>query len=227
MRKMHMISGFLSLSAMFVGVGVGTGFAQKQDPTPVDAELRVMEHQLNEDESGRVKTSRAEALAKQFQVEPQVIENLRVSKQGWGEITIRLGLAQELTRTDPESYPTMTDALQKVGDLRAQKMGWGSIAQSLGFKLGPIMKEVRHARNEMRAETKKAAEVESPKPMKGGERPVLERSDKGNRQDKADKIERAEKYERPERAERPERPDRPDRPEKPERPEKVDRPGRN
>ncbi len=221
MLKMRMISVFLGMSAICIGIGVGPGFAQKPDPTSDDAELRAVEHQLNEDTSGRLKTSHVDALAKQFQVEPQVVENLRVSKQGWGEITIRLGLAQELTKADPETYPTMTEALQKVGDLRTQKMGWGAIAQSLGFKLGPVMKEVRHTRNEMRAETKKAVTVESAKPVKGGERDVLDRSDKGNRSDKADKIERAEKPERPERAERPERPD------KPYRPDKLDRPGRN
>jgi len=221
MLMMRMISVFFGMSAMCAGIMVSPGFAQKPDSASDDAELRVVEHQLNEDASGRLKTSHVEALAKQFQVESRVVENLRVLKQGWGEITIRLSLAQELMKTDPETYPTMTEALQKVGDLRAQKMGWGLIAQSLGFKLGPIMKEVRHARNEMSAETRKAATVESAKPIKGGERDVLDRSDKGNRPDKADKIERAEKSERPERVERPERPDRPDRPDKP------DRPGRN
>ncbi|MDX2251090.1 MAG: hypothetical protein NW202_02285 [Nitrospira sp.] len=218
---MRIIGVFLGLSAICIGIGVGPGFAQRPDPASDDAELRAVERQMNEDASGRLKTSHVEALAKQFRVEPQVVENLRVSKQGWGEITIRLGLAQELTKTDPETYPTMTEALQKVGDLRAQKMGWGSIAQSLGFKLGPVMKEVRHTRNEMRAEARKAATVESAKTVKGGERDVLDRSDKGNRPDKADKIERAEKPDRPERAERPEKPEKPDRPDKP------DRPGRN
>ncbi len=217
MLMMRRISVFLGMSAICVGIGVGPGFVQKPALASDDAELRAVEHQLNEDASGRLKTSHVEALAKQFQVEPQVVENLRVSKQGWGEITIRLGLAQELTKTDPETYPTMTEALQKIGDLRTQKMGWGVIAQSLGFKLGPIMKEVRHVRNEMRAETRKAAAVESAKPVKGGERDVLDRSDKGNRPDKADKIERAEKPERPERAERPERPEKPDKPDRPER----------
>ena len=221
MLIMRMISVFLGMSVICVSIGGGPGFAQKPDPASDDAELRVVEHQLNEDASGRLKTSHVDALARQFQVEPQVVENLRVSKQGWGEITIRLGLAQELTKTDPETFPTMTEALQKVGDLRAQKMGWGSIAQSLGFKLGPVMKEVRHTRNEMRAEARKAATVDSAKTVKGGERDILDRSDRGNRPDKADKIERAEKPERPERAERPERPEKPDRPDKP------DRPGRN
>lgn len=211
MLKMRMINVFLGMSAICVGVGVGPGFAQKPDLASDDAELRAVEQQLNEDASGRLKTSQVEALAKHFQVKPRVVENLRVSKQGWGEITIRLGLAQELTKTDPETYPTMTEALQKVGELRTQKMGWGAIAQSLGFKLGPIMKEVRHTRNEMRAETRKEATVESAKPVKGGERAVLDRSDRGNRPDKADKIERTEKPERPERAERPERPDKPER----------------
>ena len=107
-----------------VGVTVlcaGVAFGQLLPPASDDVKLRITQQEFDEDAAGRAQKAHAEALAKQFQVEPQAVENLRTLKQGWGEIAIRMGLAQELVKTDPKTYPSMTEALQKVGDLRAQK----------------------------------------------------------------------------------------------------------
>ena len=146
--------GVLATVVMVEGT---TGSAQLLPPASDEVKLRVTQQELNEDAAGRAEKSHGEALAKQFKVEPQVVEHLRTAKIGWGEIAIRLGLAQELTKTDPKNYPTMTESLQKVGDLRSQKMGWEEIAKSLGFNLGSVVSELQRVRNEMRAEAKKAA----------------------------------------------------------------------
>lgn len=188
-------------------MGLGQGTAQASE----ESELQSVKQQLDTEAVARSSDKHAETLAKQFKVEVGTVNQLRVSKQGWGEIAIRMGLAQELVKADPKTYPTMTEALQKVGDLRAQGNGWGAIAKDLGFKLGPVVSEMRHVRNEMRADLKQTEFDGGSKRGMPGDRLNTDRENKG------DRIERAERMEKPER---PERPDRPERPERPDRPGK-------
>ena len=188
-------------------MGLGQGTAQASE----ESELQSVKQQLDTEAVARSSDKHAETLAKQFKVEVGTVNQLRVSKQGWGEIAIRMGLAQELVKADPKTYPTMTEALQKVGDLRAQGNGWGAIAKDLGFKLGPVVSEMRHVRNEMRADLKQTEFDGGSTRGMAGDRPNTDRENKG------DRIERAERMEKPER---PERPDRPERPERPDRPGK-------
>lgn len=125
-------------------------------------------------------------LAKQFNVAPSLVEDLR-KKTGWGGVTIQLAMAQHLAQSDPVKYPSLPDALTKIEALRAEKMGWGKIAKDLGFKLGPVVSAAEQTRHE------------------------LVRDLRAERPQKMDKVERPEKVEKPERAERPERPQRPER----------------
>lgn len=211
LTRIVMVCGVLILNTLI-------GLGQEQVLASEETELQSVRQQLDMETGVRSSDKHAETLAKQFQVEVKTVEQLRASKQGWGEISIRMALAQELVKTDSKTYPTMTEALQKVGDLRAQGSGWGAIAKDLGFKLGPIVSEMRHVRNEMRAEMRNADLDRGSKVSKremGYERLKIEREHKGDRMDWAERIERPERMEKPER---PERPDRPDRPEKPERP---------
>ena len=214
LTRIVMVCGVLILNTVI-------GLGQEQVLASEETELQSVRQQLDMETGVRSSDKHAETLAKQFQVEVKTVEQLRASKQGWGEISIRMALAQELVKTDSKTYPTMTEALQKVGDLRAQGSGWGAIAKDLGFKLGPIVSEMRHVRNEMRAEMRNADPDRGSKVSKqemGHERVKIEREHKGDRMDRVERIERPERMEKPERPERPERPDRPDRPEKPERP---------
>src|SRR5262249_235799 len=135
----------------------GSLSAQLLPPASDDVKLRVVQQELDEDAAGRSEQAQAEALARQFKVEPSLVGRLRSLKQGWGEIGIRLGLAQGLTKADPKTYPTMAKALQKVSILRTQKMGWDAIAKELGLALGPVISEMQRVRQEMRAEAKRVA----------------------------------------------------------------------
>ena len=108
-------------------------------------------------------------------------------KLGNGEVNISLSLAQAELKQQGITQPTaqqlqtaLIGTQQQPGilALRAEGKGWGQIAQSMGFKLGDVMR------------SDKAAE---------------KAHDRVARQEKAD---RGEKPERPERAERPERPER-------------------
>jgi len=126
---------------------------------------------------------------------------------GFGNINIALSLArQELLQqgiTQPTSaqlqaaltggtITTSTGSTTLVGvlTLRSQGMGWGAIANSMGFKLGEVVRSTR------------AEQIGK-----------AEKSEKADADDKASRPERIE-VGRMDKAERPERPARPERPER-------------
>ncbi len=101
-------------------------------------------------------------------------------KMGYGNLNIALALAQESLPENPTPEQLKaaligTSAKPGVLALRADGQGWGQIAQSMGFKLGEVMR--------------------SPK---ASER-VAARPERAARPDKPDRPERPAKPERPER----------------------------
>lgn len=148
--------------------------------------LQATRAQIDRDASAK-QQNRVQALSTQFNVSTDTVEDLRAKKQGWGEITIRLAMAQHLTKTDPQTYPTMNDSLAKIDSLRSENKGWGKISQDLGFKLGPVVRDAQQARQDLAREAR------------------AERTDRVAKQDRVDRPDR------PQRPERPERPNRPDR----------------
>lgn len=153
-----------------------------------EAQLDSVRKDIDKDWTNAGQADRIQSLAKQFNVTPEAVQDLRAKKQGWGETAIELAMAQHLVQTDANTYPTMTDALNKIGALRDQKMGWGKIANYFGFKLGPVVSAAQHARNELRTGPQAAGTPNAGKPATG-----------------------VEKAGRPERMSRPERPARPER----------------
>lgn len=189
-------SRFLWIAGSLV-FGWGSVCAQLLPPASDDVKLRVTQQELDEDAAGRMQKAHGEALAKQFKVEPSVVETLRASKQGWGEIAIRLAMAQELTKTDPKTYPTVAEAMRKIGDLRAQKMGWGATGKELGLALGPVVSEVQRVRQEMRAESKRAATEGIVSPGQALKRSQSGESSQADHADKSQRPKRTEKSQRP------------------------------
>ena len=152
--------------------------------TDVDqARVDTVAKNIDKETATKGATTQVQVLTKEFNVTPKVVEDLR-AKQGWGGVTIELTMAQHLTQTDPKTYPTLTDALQKVETLRAEKEGWGKIAKDLGFKLGPVVSAAEQTRQELIRDI---------------------------HQDRMQKVEKVERGERPDRPQRPERPERPER----------------
>ena len=96
------------------------------------------------------------------------------------------------TGTTTTSTSTSTK-LAGILTMRADKMGWGQIANSLGIKLGDVMRNDK-ANNVAKDGSKDDAHVA-----------------------KADKVNRPDKAERPDKVERPEKVERLDRPQRPER----------
>lgn len=179
------------VSGLILVFALGSPLWAQADDKKDETSLESVRKDIDKDTAAAKAETRVQELAKQFKVDPSVVQDLRAKGQGWGETTIELSMAQHLTQSNPKDYPAMTDALNKISAMRADKMGWGKIAKDLGFKLGPVVREARHVRNEMRKEAR------------------MERSEKN------EKHEREGKGERPDRGGRSDRPNRPEHPEKP------------
>ena len=161
-----------------------------------EVQLETVRKDIDKDWANAGQADKVQSLAEQFNVEPGVVESLRANKQGWGETTIELSMAQQLMQTDATTYPSMTEALNKIDALRGQKMGWGKIANYLGFKLGPVVSAAQHARNELRNESRAAA---TPNAGKSGKPASATRVEKAGR---SERMSRPERPARPERAAR-------------------------
>ena len=78
---------------------------------------------------------RIEMLARQFHVQPGVIEMLCREHRDWDEITVELAMVQRLSRVNPNNFPIVLEALQRVDSLRNEGKEWDQISQDLGFEL--------------------------------------------------------------------------------------------
>lgn len=185
------------LGGLFLVMALGVPVWARADAD--ETQLETVKKEIDSSTTAPATGDKVQTLSTQFNVEPGVVENLRAKKQGWGETTIELAMAQRLTQTDAQTYPTMAEALNKIETLRSQKMGWGKIAKDLGFKLGPVVSAAMHTRNELRKESRVERSSGSPKPEKTG---------------KTERAARTEKVGRPEIAGRPDRPARPERAER-------------
>jgi hypothetical protein len=164
-----------------------------------ETQLETIKKEIDHSTTSSASSDKVKTLSSQFNVDPSVVDSLRAKKQGWGETTIELAMAQRLTQTDATNYPTMADALNKIETLRSQKMGWGKIANSLGFKLGPVVSAASHTRNELRNESRTEKSTGS---LKSGKSERTERSAKVEKIGRPDTAGRPERVARPERAER-------------------------
>ncbi len=135
---------------MILSVGLLVGGARAEEVDADEAKLQLLENEMDSAATAAPDKSKVETLAQQFKGAPSVVDGVRRTGQGWGEITIHLAMAQRLTKTDPKTYPTLASALQRVQTLRAQGKGWGTVAKELGFKLGPVISEVKHVQPELR-----------------------------------------------------------------------------
>jgi hypothetical protein len=133
-------------------------------------------------------------------------------KMGNGNVNIALALAeaslkqQGITNPTPEqikaalnggTIKTAAGDVQLAGvlQMRADGKGWGQIAQSLGFKLGEVMRSEK-ANGAIAAHRQEGGKD-------NGER--VARTERGPRIERAERVERVERPERPERPEKPER----------------------
>ncbi len=114
-----------------------------------------------------------DAIAKQFNVEPSVVTNLRNRRVGFGEATVALALSQELMKSDKSLK--QKQALDQILSRRTAGEGWGRIAQDFNLKLGRVRADVERAE-------KLVARVD--------------RFEKGEKGDKVEKVDRPEKSSR-------------------------------
>ena len=86
------------LCAMSAGLCVGRPALAQSDAD--EARMQAMQRETDNDVVKRGEQKHIELLSKQFQLPGSEIEKLRNGGQGWGEVTIRLALADKLTKTD-------------------------------------------------------------------------------------------------------------------------------
>jgi hypothetical protein len=161
---------------------LSSGVPVRAETDADEARLEKAQKSIDQDTAAKGQATQVQTLAKEFKVAPSVVEGLRANKQGWGETTIELSMAQRLSQSDPKTYPTLVDALNKIEALRIDKMGWGKISQTLGFKLGPVVSSVERAQHNL--DTKSPA------------------SERSRNTEGAERLGRPERVERPERLER-------------------------
>jgi hypothetical protein len=113
-----------------------------------------------------------EMIAKQFKVEPRVVEGLRNRRLGYGEVTVALALSEAMMKQD-KSMPQQR-ALDALVARRKAGQGWGVIAHNDGVKLGRLSSEVSKAEKQIsRIEATRPAA-----PADKAEKPKAEKSDK-------------------------------------------------
>ncbi len=176
--KKNVWKPFIVLSAASF-LAAGNLWAQTETE---DKQLETTETEIDQQMSAKPNAERAQALAKQYNVETSVVEDLRGKGRGWGEINTELAMAQHLSKTEAAAYPTLNDALTQIESQRTAGKGWGAISKDLGFKLGPVVSASRNAR---------------------------ERLEKMDRMSKPERMNRPERLEKPERPGKPERPENP------------------
>jgi len=168
-----LVAGLSLCAAMPVLAQEKTGDEKKLEKVSME-----LENDAGKQEGGAVVV---EKLKTGFGVDDALVQGLRDQKMGYGEITITLGLAQQLPGG-------ITDEnVQKIMAMRQGPpvIGWGKIAQELGFKLGPVISKVKKVSAEARKQAAK---------MKKGEKGKME---KHERHEKPEKMGRPEKGARP------------------------------
>src|SRR5689334_168257 len=78
-----------------------------------EAKLESTSQTIDRDSASKSDPEKTAALAKQFKVSEETVQNLRGKGKGWGGVTIELAMAQKLSSMDPKTYPAMSDALTK------------------------------------------------------------------------------------------------------------------
>ena len=94
----------------------------------------------------------AKELSDKFELHPELIQQMKDKGSGWGEITIILSMADQLTKMNPRYYPTYGEALKKIRSLRGDNSSYEKIAKHMDFNLSPVIEEVRQIRIHLQGE---------------------------------------------------------------------------
>jgi hypothetical protein len=114
-----------------------------------EARLETMREEIKKEISKKEQKAQIQVLAEKLNVASTVVEGLQAQTQDGGEIAIQLIMAEHLSQTNPATYPTTMDSLNKIKALRSEKMGWGKVAKEVGVKLGPVVSAVERTQMEL------------------------------------------------------------------------------
>ena len=203
MTKIRIVrsSPLLALVVLMIALVAGPAAAQTVD-TKGDKELTQLTQNIDKGvanrDGGRVTAKIVdEWKGTKFKFDPnsapreltaQDVQDLRVKKLGYGEISTLLAL----TAKQPNS--ATAKSVSEILAMRQAGEGWGKLARDLGYKdLGSVVKSVK-------ATDKDVTKV------------AMERSDKPDKSGKMDKPDKLEKPDKPEKLERPEKPEKAEKP---------------
>lgn len=137
-----------TLGILFIGIAASVAVCSASIQSAAAAVSRG-----NEDQQMRTATEtldrnigqqdRTQALSKQYGVPESTVASLRRQGLGWGEVTARLSVAQNLSRSQTAQFPNTGAALNRVGTLRDEGHGWSNISQEMNFKLGPTISSLQ------------------------------------------------------------------------------------
>ncbi len=137
-----------------------------------EARLETMREEIKKEVSKKEQNAQIQALAEKLNVAPAVVEGrLRAQKQDGGEVAIELIMAEHLSQTNPATYPTTIDSLNKIEALRREQMGWGKIAKEVGVKLGPVVSAVERTQMELAERVEPQEPPQQPQQSARPERP--------------------------------------------------------
>jgi hypothetical protein len=159
---MRYVSMVLAAGFLLFMAGVTTVRADTADEKKLNTEVITLDKDAGASHGQTVVTGRLE---KEFKVTDTQIQSLRDKKLGYGEIAIVFSMAQKLGGINDTN-------INKILSMRQGPpvMGWGEIAKKLGFKLGPVVSQVKKVETASHKEIEKADKTEREKIGKGEER---------------------------------------------------------
>lgn len=164
------------LSVFFMAFLTAASWGATNEEGRLEKEASAIDKKAGEPQGEKAVVDRLE---KEFKVDEARIKSLRDQKLGFGEISIVLAMAGKMPGG-------INDAnVNRIMSMRQgpPKEGWGEIAKKLGFKLGPVISEVK--------------KVESGKGIEKGEKgKEMKEEGKGKTEEHGEKPQRPEKPER-------------------------------
>jgi hypothetical protein len=119
--------------------------APPQETAAVQSELASAQQAIDAAAPKTADDAQYQALTDTFQVDRATVEKLR-ERYGsqWGEMTILLAMARQLSEMNPGAFKSTADALPKIQGLRDQGKQWNEIAHSIDptFQLDRVARMV-------------------------------------------------------------------------------------
>jgi broad specificity phosphatase PhoE len=132
-------------AALALVLAGGTAVAAEQD------ELRQLQQEIDDHAALKPDEAHFDALQDQYDVDHDVVSGLRdrYRTKGWGEISIQLAMAKELSGEKKDRFGSTKEAVSTISSLRGadQSKPWDAIASEVGINLDPVVDSMEKTRD--------------------------------------------------------------------------------